>query len=89
MCLIRRCSQPAVSKTSSQQVYEVRSRKDHRGVDLISDAPVAAFMICVFISVFFLSFETRPFILACVATAPVVQYNDWPIYIWDGFSATH
>ncbi len=24
--------------TSSQHVYEVRSRKDHRGVDLISDA---------------------------------------------------
>jgi hypothetical protein len=24
--------------TSSQQVYEVRPRKDHRGVDLISDA---------------------------------------------------
>ena len=23
--------------TSSQQVYEVRPRKDHRGVDLISD----------------------------------------------------
>jgi len=25
--------------TSSQHVYEVRRRKDHRGVDLISDAP--------------------------------------------------
>jgi hypothetical protein len=24
--------------TSSQRVYEVRPRKDHRGVDLISDA---------------------------------------------------
>ena len=24
--------------TSSQHVYEVRPRKDHRGVDLISDA---------------------------------------------------
>jgi len=24
--------------TNSQHVYEVRSRKDHRGVDLISDA---------------------------------------------------
>jgi len=24
--------------TSSQHVYEVRQRKDHRGVDLISDA---------------------------------------------------
>jgi len=24
--------------TSSQHVYEVRTRKDHRGVDLISDA---------------------------------------------------
>ena len=25
--------------TSPQHVYEVRPRKDHRGVDLISDAP--------------------------------------------------
>jgi hypothetical protein len=24
--------------TSSQHVYEIRPRKDHRGVDLISDA---------------------------------------------------
>jgi len=24
--------------TSSQHVYEVRQRKDHRGVDLVSDA---------------------------------------------------
>jgi hypothetical protein len=28
----------AASMTSSQHVYEVRPRKDHRGVDLISDA---------------------------------------------------
>jgi hypothetical protein len=27
----------AVSMISSQHVYEVRPRKDHRGVDLISD----------------------------------------------------
>ena len=34
-----RWSQPlAAVMTSSQHVYEVRSRKDHRGVDLISDA---------------------------------------------------
>jgi hypothetical protein len=33
-----RCSQPlAVAMTSSQHVYEVRPRKDRRGVDLISD----------------------------------------------------
>jgi hypothetical protein len=33
------CSQPLVGvMTTSQHVYEVRSRKDHRGVDLISDA---------------------------------------------------
>ena len=36
--LTGRCSQPlAVAMTSSQR-YEVRPRKDHRGVDLISDA---------------------------------------------------
>ena len=28
----------AVVMTRSQHVYEVRPRKDHRGVDLISDA---------------------------------------------------
>jgi len=28
----------ASAMTSSQHVYEVRQRKDHRGVDLISDA---------------------------------------------------
>ena len=34
-----RCSEPlARLMTSSQHVYEVRPRKDHRGVDLISDA---------------------------------------------------
>jgi hypothetical protein len=34
-----RCSQAlAVAMTSSQHVYEVRSRKDHRCVELISDA---------------------------------------------------
>jgi hypothetical protein len=27
-----------MSKSGSQHVYEVRPRKDHRGVDLISDA---------------------------------------------------
>jgi hypothetical protein len=33
------CSQPMVGvMTTSQHVYEVRRRKDHRGVDLISDA---------------------------------------------------
>ena len=33
-----RCSEPlAVAMTNSQHVYEVRPRKDHRGVDLISD----------------------------------------------------
>jgi hypothetical protein len=32
------CSQPlAAAVTSSQHVYEVRPRKDHRGVVLISD----------------------------------------------------
>ena len=32
-------SQPQTgAMTSSQHVYEIRSRKDHRGVDLISDA---------------------------------------------------
>ena len=35
----RRCSQPLSNvMTSSQHVYEVRPRKDRRGVDLISDA---------------------------------------------------
>jgi hypothetical protein len=29
---------PGDMMTSSQHVYEVRPRKDHRGVDLISDA---------------------------------------------------
>ncbi len=34
-----RCSQPLTGTvTSSQHVYEVRPRKDHRGVDLISEA---------------------------------------------------
>jgi hypothetical protein len=34
-----RCSQPLADEmTSSQHVYEVRPSKDHRGVDLISDA---------------------------------------------------
>jgi hypothetical protein len=33
-----RCSEPlAVAMTNSQHVYEVRPRKDHRGVDLVSD----------------------------------------------------
>jgi hypothetical protein len=37
--LTHRCSQPlAAVMTSSQHVYEARPRKDHRGVDLISDA---------------------------------------------------
>jgi hypothetical protein len=37
--LTNRCSQPlAGAMTSSQHIYEVRPRKDHRGVDLISDA---------------------------------------------------
>jgi hypothetical protein len=32
-------SQPlAIAMTSSQHIYEVRPRKDKRGVDLISDA---------------------------------------------------
>jgi hypothetical protein len=35
----RRCSEPlAVAMTTSEYVYEVGPRKDHRGVDLISDA---------------------------------------------------
>jgi hypothetical protein len=35
-----RCSQPLARSwsTSSPHAYEVRPRKDHRGVDLISDA---------------------------------------------------
>ena len=37
--LTRRCSQPlAVATRSSQHLYEVRPRKDKRGVDLICDA---------------------------------------------------
>ncbi len=37
--LTNRCSQPlAVAMTSSRHVYEIRPRKDKRGVDLISDA---------------------------------------------------
>jgi hypothetical protein len=37
--LTRRCKPtPAAVMTSSQHVYEVRPRKDRRGVDLISDA---------------------------------------------------
>ena len=32
--------------TSSQHPYELRPRKDHRGVDLISDA-VQPFIACV------------------------------------------
>jgi hypothetical protein len=36
---LTQCSQPLVgAMTSSQHVYEIRPRKDHRGVDLISDA---------------------------------------------------
>ena len=35
----KRSSQPlAAPMTSSQHVYEIRARKDHRGVNLISDA---------------------------------------------------
>ena len=35
-----RCSEPLAryEMTSSQHAYEIRPRKDHRGVDLISDA---------------------------------------------------
>jgi hypothetical protein len=34
-----RCSQPLTgAMTSSQHAYEIRFPKDHRGVDLISDA---------------------------------------------------
>jgi hypothetical protein len=38
--LTKRCSQPAGpgAMTSSRHVYEIRPRKDRRGVDLISDA---------------------------------------------------
>jgi hypothetical protein len=37
--LAKRCSAPlAAVMTSSQHVYEIRPRKDKRGVDLISDA---------------------------------------------------
>jgi hypothetical protein len=37
--LINRWSQPlAAPMTNSQHFYEVRPRKDHRGVDLINDA---------------------------------------------------
>jgi hypothetical protein len=37
--LTNRCSEPlAVAMTTSQHVYEVRPRKDHRGVYLIFDA---------------------------------------------------
>ena len=37
--LLRGSSQPlAVPMSSSQHIYEVRPRKDHRGIDLISDA---------------------------------------------------
>jgi hypothetical protein len=37
--LTMRCIQPlAGAKTSSQHIYEVRPRKDHRGVNLVSDA---------------------------------------------------
>jgi len=37
--LTNRCSQPlAGAMTNTQHVYEVRPRKDRRGVDLISDA---------------------------------------------------
>ena len=40
MHLTKRCSQPLARRemTSSQHAYEIRPRKDHRGVDLISDA---------------------------------------------------
>ena len=37
--LTRRCSEPLDSvMTSLQHVYEIRPRKDRRGVDLISDS---------------------------------------------------
>jgi hypothetical protein len=37
--LTKRCSQPLADvMISSQHVYEIRPRKDHRGVHLISDA---------------------------------------------------
>ena len=37
--LTNRCSQPLIAlMTSSQHLYKVRPHKDHRGVDLISDA---------------------------------------------------
>jgi hypothetical protein len=36
--LISNSKQPPGAMTSSQHVYEVRPRKDHRGFDLISDA---------------------------------------------------
>ncbi len=36
--LTKPCSQPlAASMTSSRHVYEIRPRKDYRGVDLLSD----------------------------------------------------
>jgi hypothetical protein len=35
--LTKRCSQPLADVMSPQHVYEVRPRKDKRGVDLISD----------------------------------------------------
>ena len=36
--LTKPCSQPlAASMTGSQHVYEIRPRKDYRGVDLLSD----------------------------------------------------
>jgi hypothetical protein len=40
MCLTMRCSEPLAryEMTSSQHVYEIRPRQNHRGVDLISDA---------------------------------------------------
>ena len=31
-------NEPAAPMTSSQHIYEIHPRKDHRGVDLISDA---------------------------------------------------
>ena len=41
--LTKRCSEPqAAVMTSAQHVYEVRPRKDHRGVDLISRCASAA-----------------------------------------------
>ena len=45
-----RASQPlAAPMTSSQHVYEVRPRKDHRGVDLISDALPFGRQVCQFL----------------------------------------